>query len=254
MKALKHNCTWYIVELPKEKKTVRCKWMFTWYIVELPKEKKTVRCKWMFTVKCKTDGSVERYKARLVAKGLTQIYGVDYQETFAPFAKINSIRISLSIAVNFDTPLYQFDVKNVFLNGELEEEVFMDLPPGFNVGLGIDKVCKLKRSLYGLKQPPRSWFERFKKAVTSYGFSQSQDNHTIFYKYTRNDKVVVLIVYVDDIILVGSDETGLVFVKKKLAYDFQIKDLETLKYFLGMSLPDPKMSFLSTKGSIFLIC
>ena len=88
----------------------------TWEIVDLPKEKKTVGCKWFFTVKCRADGSVDRYKARLVAKGFTQTYGIDYQETFALVAKINSIRVLLSLAVNFNWPLYQLDVKHAFLN------------------------------------------------------------------------------------------------------------------------------------------
>ena len=94
----------------------------TWEIVNLPRDKKTVGCKWVFTVKCKSDGSIERYKARLVAKGFTRTYGIDYQETFGLVAKINSIRVLLSLAINFNWPLYQLDVKNVFLNGDLEEE------------------------------------------------------------------------------------------------------------------------------------
>ena len=146
----------------------------TWEIVDPPRGKKIVGCKWVFTIKCNADGSVERYKVRLVAKGFTQTFGIDYQETFAPVAKINSIRILLSLAVNSDWPLHQLDVKNAFLNGDIKEEVFMSLPPGFEKSLGSDKVCRLKKSLYGLKQSPRAWFERFGKAVISYGFLQSQ--------------------------------------------------------------------------------
>ncbi|CAL9003349.1 unnamed protein product, partial [Prunus brigantina] len=125
-----------------------------------------VGCRWIYTVKLKADGSVERYKARLVAKGYTQRYGIDYQETFAPVAKIKTIRILLSLAANLDWPLHQFDVKNAFLHGDLEEEVYMDLPPGCNFTRDKgNQVCKLKKSLYGLKQSPRAWFGRFTKSM-----------------------------------------------------------------------------------------
>lgn len=122
----------------------------TWEMVELPKGKKTVGCKWVFTIKYNSDGTLERYKARLVAKGYTQTHGIDYSETFAPVAKLNTIRVLLSLAANLDWPLQQLDVKNAFLNGNLEEEVYMDAPPGFEERC-YPKVCKLKRALYGLK-------------------------------------------------------------------------------------------------------
>lgn len=147
----------------------------------------------------------------MVAKGFTQIYGIDYQKTFALIAKINSIRILLSVTVNFDWLLYQLDVKNAFLNGDLVEEVFMDLPLDFEVDLGVNKVCKLKKSLYGLG-----------KVVMSYGFNQNQADRAMFYKHTGNGKVVVLIVYVDDVILTGNDEISLNILKKKLTNDFQM--------------------------------
>ena len=136
----------------------------------MPKDKKTVGCQWVFTVKCKADGSVERYKVRLVAKRFTQTLGIDYQETFAPVAKMNSIRVLLSLAVNSSWPLHQLNVKNAFLNGNLEE-VYMNLPPGFEKKFGIDKVCKLNKSLYGLKQSPRAWFEHIGKVVKNLGYS-----------------------------------------------------------------------------------
>ena len=113
----------------------------------MPRDKKIVGCKWGFSVKYRVDGSIVRYKARLVAKGFTQTYGIDYQETFAPVAKINSIRVLLSLVVNSNWPLHQLDVKNAFLNGDLEEEIFISLPLGFEERLGVDKVCRLRKSL-----------------------------------------------------------------------------------------------------------
>jgi len=151
----------------------------TWEIVEQPRGKKTVGCKWVFTIKFKSDGSLERYKARLVAKGFTQTYGIDYLETFTSVAKLNSIRVLLIIAVNLDWPFQRLDVKNAFLNGTLEEEVYMDPPPGFEERYGT-RVCKLKKSLYGLKQSPRAWFERFTQFVKKQGYTQGKANHTMF--------------------------------------------------------------------------
>src|SRR5664279_5113238 len=103
----------------------------TWSLVELPKGKKPVGCKWVYTIKFGANGEVERYKARLVAKGFTQTYGIDFQETFSPVAKLNTIRVLLSLAANLDWPLHQFDVKNAFLHGNLKEEIYMDIPPGY---------------------------------------------------------------------------------------------------------------------------
>ncbi|RVW74918.1 Retrovirus-related Pol polyprotein from transposon TNT 1-94 [Vitis vinifera] len=135
----------------------------TWEITDLPRGKKPVGCKWIFTVKYKADGNVDRYKARLVAKGFTQSYGIDYQETFAPVAKLNTVRVLLSLAANLDWSLHQLDVKNAFLNGDLEEEVYMDIPAGLETTSNFNKVCRLRKSLYGLKQSPKAWFERFTK-------------------------------------------------------------------------------------------
>ena len=117
-----------------------------------------------------------------MAKGYTQTCGIDFQETFAPVAKLNSIRVLLSLAINLDWPILQLDVKNAFLNGDLEEEIFMDLPLGFNSGMNQEKACRLRKSLYGLKQSSRAWFGRFMKAMKQHGFLQAQVDHTLFHK------------------------------------------------------------------------
>ena len=203
----------------------------TWESVDLPRGKKIVGCKWVFTIKCKADGSIERHKARLVAKGFTQMHGLDYQETFAPVAKVNSIQILLSLAANLGWPLHQLDVKNVFLNGNFDEEVFMEPPPGFEQTIGKGKVCRLIKSLYGLKQSPRAWFERFGEVVKNLGFKQSQGDHTLFVKHSNEGKRAVLIVYNDDIILTRDDNGEIDKLKKLLALEFEIKDLWGSKIF-----------------------
>ena len=208
----------------------------TWELVELPRGHKTVGCKWVFTIKHKADGSIERYKARLVAKGYTQTYGVDYEETFAPVAKMNTVRILLSLAANLNWPLHQFDVKNAFLHGDLAEEVYMNIPPRFEDIKTKGKVCRLKKSLYGLKQSPRAWFERFTQAMLKYGFKQSQGDHTLFIKHSTQGKVTALVVYVDDIVLTGDDMGDIHELKTYMAKEFEIKDLGNLKFFLGIEV------------------
>ncbi|KAH9769750.1 protein kinase domain-containing protein [Citrus sinensis] len=204
--------------------------------------KAIVGCKWVFTVKYNYDGSLEQYKARLVPKGYTQTYGVDYFESFSPVTKLNIVGVLLSVAANLDWSLNKLYVKNAFLNGDLEEEVYMEAPPGFTEKFG-SKVCRLKRLiLYGLKQSPRAWFERFTKFVKSQGYSQGQADHTFFIKAFTKDKLSILTVYVDDIILTGDDTEEMSILKQCLAKEFEIKDLGQLRYFLGMEVAR------STKG------
>ncbi|CAJ2656645.1 unnamed protein product [Trifolium pratense] len=223
----------------------------TWSVMTLPDGKKTVGCKWVFTVKYNSDGSIERYKARLVAKGFTQTYGIDYSETFAPVAKLNTVRILLSLAANLDWPLHQLDVKNAFLNGDLEEEVYMDIPPGFEDKFGSN-VCKLNKSLYGLKQSPRAWFEKFTYSMKKQGYIQGQADHTLFTKFSQDGKIAVLIVYVDDIVLTGDDIVEMARVKEKLALDFEIKDLGSMRYFLGMEVARSKDGILVSQQKYIL--
>ena len=151
----------------------------TWELVDRPPGKKPVGCRWVNTVKHKVDGTIEHFKARPIEKGYTQTYGIDYTDTFAPAAKINTVRVLLSLALNLDWPLQQFDVKNAFLHGELSKEVYMDSPPRCMIPkVHCRKVCKLKKSLYGVKQSPRAWFGRFTKSMRSFGYNQSNSDRT----------------------------------------------------------------------------
>ena len=208
----------------------------TWEIVQLPIGKKPVGCKWVYTVKYRADGSIERYKARLVAKGYTQTYGIDYLETFAPVAKMNTVRVLLALAANYGWDLQQFDVKNAFLHGDLEEEIYMEVPPGYKKNLNANTVCKLKKALYGLKQSPRAWFGRFTRAMLAMGYKQSQGDHTLFIKHSPSGGVTALLVYVDDIIVTGDDVKEKQVLSQSLAKEFEIKALGRLKYFLGIEV------------------
>ena len=143
----------------------------TWDLVTLFLGKSVVGCKWIYKIKTRFDGSIERYKACLVAKGFTQEYGIDYEETFAPVARISSIRALLAITVASKWDLFLMDVKNAFLNGDLSEEVHMQPPPGLSVE--SNKVCHLRRALYGLKQAPQAWFAKFSSTISRLGYMVS---------------------------------------------------------------------------------
>ncbi|KAA0056822.1 Cysteine-rich RLK (receptor-like protein kinase) 8 [Cucumis melo var. makuwa] len=144
----------------------------------------------VFTLKYRADGTIDRHKARLVAKGFTQTYRIDYSETFSLVANLNTIRVLLSVAVNKDWPLYQLDVKNAFLNGDLKKEVYMNPPLGFEAQFN-NQVCKLRKSLYGLKQSPRAWFNRFSTFIKSQGYNQGHFDHTLFTKVSKTGKIAV---------------------------------------------------------------
>ncbi|KAL4291205.1 hypothetical protein GQ457_14G013760 [Hibiscus cannabinus] len=208
----------------------------TWTLTTLPPGKKAVGCKWIFVIKYNSNGSIRRYKARLVTKGFTQTHGIDYIETFAPVAKLNTVRVLLSLAVNLDWNLHQMDVKNAFINGNLKEEVYMKIPHGLSVVGGTKKVCRLNRSLYGLMQSHRAWFERFTKVLLKHNFVQSLADHTLFIKKNSVGKQILLLVYVDDIIITGDDKEGILLLKRLLTVEFETKDLGKLRYFLGMEV------------------
>ena len=181
------------------------------------------------SIKVKSDGSLDRYKARLVAQGFKQEYGIDYKETFARVAKMTTVRCLLSVAAARNWPLWQMDVKNAFLHGDLHETVYMRPPPGY--ACPPKHVCKLKRSLYGLKQAPRAWFDKFRTSILQANFHQSPSDSSLFIRRTSRG-CTILLIYVDDMIISGNDTVGIADLKIHLMHAFQMKELGSLKYFL----------------------
>jgi hypothetical protein len=209
-------------------------------LVDLPHGKSVIGCKWVYKIKTKSDGSIERYKARLVAKGYAQEYGIDYEETFALVARISSVCSLLAIAAVHQWPLFQMDVKNAFLNGDLTEEVYMQAPPIYSDC--PDKVCLLRRALYGLKQAPRAWFAKFSSIVHQFGFSSSSHDTALFIR--RSDKgMILLLLYVDDMIITGDDHSSISDFNLFLHQQFEMKDLGHLSYFLGLEVSSDSIGY-----------
>ena len=191
----------------------------TWVLTDLPSGKKCVGCRWVYKIKTLPNGQVERYKARLVAKGYTQAEGIDYHDTFAPVVKLVTVRTLLAVAVAKNWHIEQLDVNNAFLHGDLREEVYMRPPLGYKLPPGSKLVCKLIKSLYGLRQASREWFAKLTASLLAAGYKQSHSDHSLF-TFTDGDKFIAVVVYVDDVLLAGNDMPLIQHLKQLLHSQF----------------------------------
>jgi hypothetical protein len=189
----------------------------------------------VYKIKRKADGSVERFKARLVAKGFEQQAGIDYTETFSPVIKPATIRLLLTLAVSYDWDIRQLDISNAFLHGHLTEEVYMEQPAGFVDQTQPTHVCKLHKAIYGLKQAPRAWYTRLSNFLLDLGFTASLVDTSLFIHISGSLKLFLLI-YVDDIIVTGTDPQVIQTLITRMQHEFPVKDLGPLSYFLGIQV------------------
>ena len=195
-----------------------------WSLVDFPNGYRSIGCKWVFKTKCDTKGQVERCKVRLVAKGYNQQEGIDFKEPLSPMSTKDSLHIIMAIVTHFDLELHQMDLRTDFLNGDLVEDVYMSQPIGFEEVGKKHKVCKLQKSIYGLKQASMQWYLKFDEVVIANGFKENIVDQCIYMKVSGS-KYIFLVLYVHDILLAANDIDLLVETKQLLFSHFDMKDL-----------------------------
>ena len=203
----------------------------TWDLVDLPQDRNAIGCKWVFRVKYNSRGEVKR---RLVTQGYSQRYRTDYDEVFSPVARFSSVRTLLAFAVERKMLIHQMDVVTAFLNGDLKEEIYMRQPPGHVIPGKEKQVCRLKKSLYGLKQSPRCWNEKFCNHLKQLGYKQRGADPCVF-THGSKGKLEIIAVYVDDLILIAETSSQIQEMKENLSGTFRMKDIRQLQYCLGVN-------------------
>lgn len=223
----------------------------TWELVDLPPRQRPIGLKWVFKAKKDTAGIITKHKARLVAKGYVQRQGIDYDEVFAPVARLESVRLLLALAASEGWPVHHMDVKSAFLNGELREEVYVAQPPGFVVAGEEQKVLRLVKALYGLRQAPRAWYAKLDASLASLGFHRSTSEHAVYTRGTGPRRLIVG-VYVDDLVITGGHSNELKQFKEEMKNTFQMSDLGLLHYYLGLEVNQIKTGITISQGAFAL--
>lgn len=208
----------------------------TWELTSLPTGQKSIGVKWIFKEKKNAKGVVEKYKARLVVKGYAQRHGVDYEEVFAPVARLETIRFFVSFAAQRNWKIFQLDVKSAFLNGFLEEDVFVEQPKGYMVKGQEEKVLKLKRALYGLKQAPQVWYSRIDAYFRKKGFARCPHEYALYVKMDKNGDCLFVCLYVDDLIFSGNNPSLFEDFKNDMAREFEMADIGLMSFYLGLEV------------------
>lgn len=207
----------------------------TWVMTDLPAGHKPIGLKWVFKLKKDPNGKVAKHKARLVAKGYVQRKGLDYDEVFAPVARLETVRLLAALAAHEGWEMHHMDVKSAFLNGELLEDVFVQQPPGYETKGEEHKVLKLKKALYGLKQAPRAWNAKLDASMMKLGFVRCPLEHGVYLR--NNDTAQLLVgVYVDDLVITRSSTTDINIFKSQMQELFEMSDLGLLSYYLGIEV------------------
>lgn len=207
----------------------------TWDLVDRPKSGNIIGSKWVFSIKRRADGTVERYKARLVAQGCSQRYQVDYHETFAPVVRHSTIRIVLALAVQHELLIHHIDIVAAYLNGDLEDDVYMEQPPMFKDPNNERKVCKLKKALYGLRQAGREWNRKVTEIILSMNFQRCQTDNCVYFQ-RDGDCIVIIALYVDDMILAASTKEKINEIITKLNNEVEADDRGPISFYLGMQI------------------
>lgn len=211
----------------------------TWELVELPKDHKPIGVKWVYKTKLNERGEIDKHKARLVVKGYKQRFGIDYKEVFAPVIRLETIRLVLALSAQEGWRVHQMDVKSAFLNGTLNDEVYIDQPVGYVKKGQERKVCRLKKALYGLKQAPRAWYSRIDNYFSQNGFKKCTQEHTLYTKGQEGNFLIVCL-YVDDLVFTGNSDKMIEAFKTSMKMEFEMTDMGLLHYFLGIEVKQKK--------------